>query len=374
MWRGARHGLALLLIVWGGGLMAQNKAPHAAFFATLPPETRYQVVEYASLIGWQGDDHAAAYAAFRMSCAAIMADAPALRMARPTPPALRRICEKAETVGVLDKAEARAFFEAHFVPVDIIPPSGEGFLTAYFEPEVEASLVQTPEFPVPVLAKPDDLETTRPYADRAAIWAGALSGRGLEIAWLRDKAVLFILQVQGSARLKLPDGRITRLTYAGRNGRDYTSIGKILVETGEIALPEMSLTRLMAWLRADAKRGQKLMERNASYVFFARNDTLPPEQGPIGGAGVPLLAGRSLAVDRAIWPYGLPIFMESNPLTPQGARVALNRLMVAQDTGSAIVGSARGDFFMGSGSAAGERAGMVRDAMRFVVLVPKASP
>jgi membrane-bound lytic murein transglycosylase A len=353
----------------------QNALP--AMLAPLTGKAEVKPLPFTALDGWAGDDHAAAFAAFRITCAAIMADAPSLRLAVPTPAGLHAVCERALRLGTPDSRAARAFFENHFTPFEIIPSGGHdssgrhGFLTAYFEPEVEGSLVQTAEFAVPVLAKPDDLKAGKPYHNRAAIWAGALAGRGLEIAWLKDKAALFILQVQGSARLKLPDGRVTRLVYAGRNGRDYTSIGRILVENGEIALPDMSLARLMTWLRADAARGQTLMERNESYVFFARDDTMPLDQGPIGGAGVPLTTGRSLAVDRTFWPYGVPVFIEVSPLTPQGGRAPLNRLMVAQDTGSAIVGPARGDFFMGTGEAAGTSAGLVRDAMRFVVLIPK---
>lgn len=210
-----------------------------------------------------------------------------------------------------------------------------------------------------------------PYPDRAAIWAGELGDRARPIAWLRDKTELFIIQVQGSARLNFSDGASARLTYAGRNGHPYTSIGRILVENGSIPLAEMSLERLMGWLRTDPARGRALMERNRSYVFFALEPMADPKRGPIGGAGVPLTAGRSLAIDRAIWPYGLPVWISVSPLMPEGPRASLDRLMIAQDTGSAIVGPARGDFFMGSGPEAGTRAGLVRDSMRFIVLLPR---
>ncbi|MCA0406650.1 MAG: MltA domain-containing protein, partial [Proteobacteria bacterium] len=180
-----------------------------------------------------------------------------------------------------------------------------------------------------------------------------------------------ITQVQGSARLRLPDGRITRLVYAGRNGHPYTSIGRKIVERGDMTLEEMTLAKLMAYLRADAARGRALMELNRSYVFFARNDALDAAKGPIGGAGVPLTPHRSLAIDRTLWPYGLPVFIAVNPLTPQGPRQRMERLMIAQDTGSAILGPARADYFMGSGAQAGERAGLVRDALRFITLLPK---
>lgn len=361
----------------------------------LPPATEIRRLAFADLAGWREDDHAEAFRAFLATCAPLLDGTAALRDALPAPEALVAACRAARSLGVADRGIARAFFEMHFSPVEIRPKGGDGFLTAYYEPEIRGSLTRTDAFPVPVLGRPADLVTLRqgetrpgldpalqaarqtaaglePYPDRAAIWAGALAGQGLEIAWLRDEAELFITQVQGSARLRLPDGRLTRLVYAGRNGHPYTSIGRRIVEQGAMTLDEMTLAKLMAWLRADPARGRALMEENRSYVFFARDDAAREDRGPIGGAGVPLTTGRSLAVDRALWPYGLPVFIDVNPLTQEGGRRRLARLMIAQDTGSAIVGPARGDYFMGSGEAAGERAGLVRDAMRFTVLLPRA--
>jgi membrane-bound lytic murein transglycosylase A len=351
-----------------------------------------------AIAGWSADAAHEAMAAFLQSCRAVMSEAPELRAARPAPRSLRRICAHALDRwqhAMPDQAEARQFFEAGFDAFLVVPESENGFLTAYFEPELNASLMPSARFPEPVLARPPDLVTLRaedprpaglephlaaarqtadgliPYPDRAAIWAGALAGRGLEQLWLEDKTSHFILQVQGSGRVTFPDGSKARLTYAGRNGHAYTSIGRILVESGEIPLGEMSLERLMGWLRSDPARGQALMERNRSFVFFAREPLADPERGPTGGAGVPLTPGRSLAVDRSIWPYGLPFWIAASPLQPGGGRVPLDRLMVAQDTGSAILGPARGDFFMGTGAEAGARAGLVRDAARFIVFWPK---
>ncbi len=361
----------------------------------LPSGTRAIPIDFMALPGWQADDHAAAFSAFLETCRPLVEKSATLRAAVPPSPTLVETCRKALSHGsLLAPGAARSFFEAHFTPHEIIPEAGSGFLTAYFEPVIEASLVPSEAFPVPVLARPPDLVTLQPgetlappfdhlqaarsakaglepFADRAAIWAGALEGRGLEIAWLRDYAELFITQVQGSARLRLPDGRMTRLVYSGRNGHPYTSIGRKLVESGEIPLPEMSLGRLMGWLRANPTRGRALMEENRSYVFFARDDSAPQDRGPTGGAGISLTTGRSLAVDRTIWPYGLPVHIAVEPLVPEGGRRKIERLMIAQDTGSAIVGPARGDYFMGTGPEAGERAGLVRDACRFIVLWPK---
>lgn len=370
-------------------------APADLLLEKLPPATEVRRLAFADLAGWREDDHAEAFKAFLATCAPLLDGTAALRDALPAPETLVIACRAARAIGDADREIGRAFFETHFSPVEIRPKGGDGFLTAYYEPEIRGSLVRTEAFPVPVLGRPADLVTLRqgetrpgldpilqagrqtaaglePFPDRAAIWAGALAGQGLEIAWLRDEAELFITQVQGSARLRLPAGRLTRLVYAGRNGHPYTSIGRRIVEQGAMTLDEMTLAKLMAWLRADPARGRALMEENRSYVFFARDDAAREDRGPIGGAGVPLTTGRSLAVDRALWPYGLPVFIDVNPLTPEGGRRRLSRLMIAQDTGSAIVGPARGDYFMGSGDAAGERAGLVRDAMRFTVLLPRA--
>jgi membrane-bound lytic murein transglycosylase A len=364
----------------------------------LPADTSIEPVRLDTVPGWTSDDHRAAFSAFLVTCAPIAKGDAAQREARRAPPALVAACRAAlkfEADGPPDALACRKFFERHFEAFDIRPKGADGFLTAYYEPEVTASREKSAHFPVPVLARPDDLVTfgqneprpadfdaslaaarrtasgLEPYIDRAAIWAGDLGEKAQPIAWLRDETELFIIQVQGSARLIFTDGTRARLTYAGRNGHAYTSIGRILVENGDIPLAEMSLERLMSWLRADRARGRSLMERNRSYVFFALEPMVDPARGPVGGAGVPLTTGRSLAVDRTIWPYGLPIWISVSPLTPAGPRAPLDRLMIAQDTGSAIVGPARGDFFMGSGMQAGTRAGLVRDSMRFIVLLPR---
>ncbi|MGL5448572.1 MAG: murein transglycosylase A [Rhabdaerophilum sp.] len=364
----------------------------------LPAQTLVEPVRFGDIPGWAEDDHRAAFATFLVTCAPIAKGDSAQREALQPPPSLLTVCHTAmalEASGSPNATASRLFFENHFNAFDIQPNGGKGFLTAYYEPEVTASREKSAEFPVAVLARPDDLVTFgqnerrpagidpafaaawrtangfEPYIDRAMIWAGALGDRAKPIAWLRDETELFIIQVQGSARLSFTDGTRARLTYAGRNGHPYTSIGRILVENGEISLAEMSLERLMSWLRADPARGRVLMERNRSYVFFALEPMTDPARGPTGGAGVPLTTGRSLAIDRTIWPYGLPIWISVSPLTPAGPRAPLDRLMIAQDTGSAIIGPARGDFFMGSGPEAGTRAGLVRDATRFIALLPR---
>jgi membrane-bound lytic murein transglycosylase A len=350
---------------------------------------------FSRLAGWGEDDHAAAFAVFRRSCEAILEETPALRAASAPDADLRRVCEAAvrEDAGPSREA-ARRFFEAHFTPMVVQSQSGRGFLTGYFEPEYEGSLTESPDFPAPLLARPDDLVSVppgemlpgldsalqaarrtdtgwSPYPDRAAIETGALGDHAKPIAFVRDAVAAFVIQVQGSARLRLPDGRTLRVAYAGRNGLPYTSIGRILVEEGRIPLEDMSLERLTGWLRAHPDEGRAVMRRNRSFVFFRIADELAPADGPIGGAGLPLTPGRSLAVDRSPWSYGLPFWLDGALPLPGGGEEPLRRLMVAQDTGTAIVGPARGDYFFGSGAEAGTRAGLLRHPTRFVVLLPK---
>ncbi len=350
---------------------------------------------FAALPGWAADDHTAAYRAFHRTCAKVAEDGSVLRPAQAADAALVRVCRKALDLGSeLEPGRARAFFEAHFTPVDVVPPSGKGFLTGYYEPEFAGSLTREGAFQVPLLDRPDDLVTVpqgetlagldpglqaarrtstgyEPYPDRAAIEDGALGRRAKPIVYLKEPGEAFIIHVQGSARIRLPDDSALRVAYAGRNGQPYTSIGRVLVERGEIPLPEMSLERLMGWLRDHPGPARELMRLNRSYIFFRVATELKPEDGPIGGAGVPLTPGRSLAVDRSLWSYGLPVWLEGErPLSLERSE-PLRRLMIAQDTGSAIVGPARGDFYVGSGPEAGTQAGLMRHPVRFVVLRPK---
>jgi membrane-bound lytic murein transglycosylase A len=358
-------------------------------------DARLEPLRFGDIAEWDRDDHAAAFRAFRRSCAAILQAEPALRPALQPSSDLRAAC----TAGLalpehLESAEARRFFERHFEPLHVRPVTGRGFLTGYFEPEYNGSLEKSAEFQTPLLARPDDLITVpqgeilaglapglqagrragtrfEPYPDRPAIEDGALGELARPIVFVRDAVEAFVVHVQGSARIRLPDGHIVRVAYAGRNGQPYTSIGRILVERGRIPLGEMSLERLLAWIRENPEEGREAMRQNRSFIFFRLAEELDPADGPIGGAGIPLTGGRSLAVDRGLWSYGLPFWLEGELPLASGGSEPLRRLMIAQDTGSAIIGPARGDFFFGSGSEAGTRAGLLRHEARFVVLSPK---
>jgi membrane-bound lytic murein transglycosylase A len=250
----------------------------------------------------------------------------------------------------------------------------EGFLTGYYEPIVEGSLTASRDFTAPVLARPDNLESLSPYPSRAAIEVGAIEGFTAPVVWLRDRVEVFLVQVQGSARVRLADGRVLQLVYAGRNGQPYTSIGRILIESGEIAETDMSLATLKHWIRAHGQNqydaGLELMQRNKSYVFFTLQEHSDPAVGPTGGQGAGLTALRSIAIDRAIWPYGLPFWIAADLPWQSSSVSPFRHLMIAQDTGSAIVGPARVDIFFGSGDDAGARAGDIRHAGDVVVLLP----
>jgi membrane-bound lytic murein transglycosylase A len=362
------------------------------------PQTQIQKLEFAALPRWRDDDHLSAWGVFQTHCAALTKASPVLREGAKPPQALLAICRKAVNSRIATKDEAMAFFETHFQPLDIQPVSmtdPKGFLTGYYEPETTGSLTKTAEFQAPLLARPDDLVTipqgenwkglpegfaaARRHADgshsiypnRSAIWSGALGDRAKPILWLRDDVEVFFMQVQGSGRVRLPDGRTVRIAYAGRNGHPYSSIGRIVVREGLLPLEDATLDKLKAWLRAHPVEAKRIMGMNESYVFFRLADELADASGPIGGAGLPLTPWRSIAIDRTIWPYGLPIWIDTElPLEKTAER--FSKLTIAEDTGSAILGAARADLYHGSGATAGSRAGVLRHPMRFVVLWPKA--
>ncbi|ACK50112.1 MltA domain protein [Methylocella silvestris BL2] len=331
---------------------------------------RLESLAFSDLPGFADDDHAAAFAAFRQTAAAIVAGRPPLRQAAPPSPALISICRRAldEPCGVSAPA-ARRFFESSFRPVR--GAAQAGFFTGYYEPVVDGSLTRSADFAAPILSRPNSPADTK-LPDRAAILSGAIDHLCQPIVWLKDAVEVFLIQVQGSARVRLADGCLLRLVYAGRNGWPYRSIGAILIESRAIAPDAMSLAALKGWIRAHGQRqgeaGAELMARNPSYVFFEADATLDPAAGPIGGAGLPLTPLRSLAVDRSLYAYGTPVWIDVDLAASEGGRV--RRLMIAQDTGSAILGPARADIFFGSGDEAGARAGNVRHAGEFVALLP----
>jgi membrane-bound lytic murein transglycosylase A len=353
--------------------------------------SRLETLGFESLEGWNDDDHLAAFRAFERSALTLATHREGARPARPASPELIAAARAALAAAPSTWRDARRFFEMRFRPCRVIPEEGEGFLTGYYEPWVAASIAETAEFRWPILGRPGDLMSFAPGAAPAGLPDGVTGARRLSdgslvpyadrgqieveradpIVWVRDAVEAFLIQVQGSAQVEFPDGRRARLAYDGRNGLPYSSIGRILIETGEIAESAMSLASLKAWLRADPERGLELMRRNRSFVFFRLVGDFDPELGPVAGAGVALTALRSIAIDRTIWPYGLPFWIDAElPWADETPR-AFRRLMIAQDTGSAIVGPARADLFFGGGDAAGARAGAIRHKGEVVVLMPR---
>ena len=296
-----------------------------------------------------------------------------------------------------DAAAARAFFEAQFVPFRICPEEKRtGFVTAFYEPEIEVRAGPDAEFRFPFYRRPSDLididDINRPagmdpyfafgrrrdgrieeYPDRRAIEEGFLAGRGLEIAYARSKVDVFFVHVQGAARLIYPDGSRRRITYAAKTGHRFSAVGKLLIDRGEIDAATVSMASIRAWLAAHADRADEVLWHNRSFIFFREAPVEEEGLGPVAAAKVPLEPGRSLAVDRLIHTFGVPFYVASETLTHLDGGHPFGRLMLALDTGSAIVGPARGDIFTGSGDQAGELAGCVRNDADFFIFVPRAA-
>jgi membrane-bound lytic murein transglycosylase A len=355
----------------------------------------FRIVSFADLPGWAADDQSAAYEAFRRSAAHALTKPYRSGALGVKFSSFAAAYEAARAVRSLSRADAKAFFERFFLPARIIPEdAGVGLVTGFYEPEVEASPFRTERFCVPLLSRPDDLvdidDTNRPagmdpylafarqtdagpveYFDRAAIETGALAGQYLEIAWLESKVDAFFIHVQGAARLAMTDGRQCRITYAAKSGQRFSGPGKILAEIGEIPLGQVTMQSIRAWFARNPDRIDAILRQNRSYIFFREAPVDDPALGPIAAAKVPLTPGRSIAVDRLLHTFGTPFFIDALSLTAFDGK-PFRRLMIAQDTGSAIVGAARGDLFAGSGFAAGEIAGVVRNDADFFALIPRA--
>ena len=341
--------------------------------APAPATTAAPQDAFSALPGFATDDLAAAFATFRGSCVAMIDGVRPTRTGAAAPPAsLRCVCSQAVLLPEpVDAETARAFFTAHFTPRQINQPA---FLTGYYEPVVDGSLTRTAEFTAPLRAAP---AAKGKLPDRAAIEAGALDATAPPLVWLRQPVDAFFVAIQGSARVRLPDGTLKRVAYAGRNGQPYTAIGKLLVQRLGIPPAEMGMVQLRGWIEAHGQdpgeAGRALMDEDRSYIFFRFDAALPPEAGPVGAAGASLTPLRSLAIDRPRWAYGLPFYVDAMLPWRNAEAEPFRQLMVAQDTGAAIVGPARADIFFGTGSEAARLAGPIRHPGALWVLWPKAS-
>jgi len=309
-----------------------------------------QILHFEDLDGWAEDDHRAALSVFLDTCT-LLKD-----------PEWRPICRLAPDA-LKTRETARSFFELLFRPVLIGTPPA--LFTGYYEPELPGSLTRTPRYAHPIYARPPEVRDGDQWLSRGQIeTSGALQGRGLEIAWLDDRVEVFFLQVQGSGRIRLPDGRVMRVGYGGRNGHPYRSVGQEMIRRGSHTPDQVSAQEIKAWVRANPGAGADLLRHNPSFVFFRRLGDLSPEKGPIGAMGRSISALRSVAVDPAHVTLGSPVWLE------KAGRAPLRRLMIAQDTGGAIKGAQRADIFFGTGVQAGLEAGTLKDGGRLIQLLP----
>ncbi|KMK65402.1 murein transglycosylase A [Puniceibacterium sp. IMCC21224] len=310
-------------------------------------EVTHTILDFANLDGWTDDDHAAALSVFTDTCGDI------------SEPDWVTLCALAHDAG-----NARQFFELFFRPVQISDGT-DGLFTGYFEPELDGSPVQTVRYRYPIYSMPPEARAISPWLSRRDILVGgAMAGRGLEICWVDDPVELFFLQIQGSGRVRYPDGRYIRVGYGGANGHPYRSIGQELVRRGTYDAHQVSAQVIKNWVRRNPFEGEELLLHNPSYVFFREVSQVPADKGPLGAMNRSITAMRSIAVDPAYTTLGAPVWIEKAGSEP------LHRLMIAQDTGSAIKGAQRADIFIGTGDAAGQKAGQLKDPGRIVVLMP----
>jgi len=357
-------------------------------------------VGFDALPGWESDHLAPALTAFLAGCRAMrsgqsLGGSDVAGGLGGNPASWETACQAARRIQPGDDAAARQFFQAAFQPYAIDDNgSDQGLFTGYYEPEVAGSRTRTPEFATPLYGEPGDIVRADlgdfdpdlkgkrvsgriangrfvPYWDRAAIDGGVLTGRGLEILWLADKVDAFFLEIQGSGRVRLPDGTVVRVSFAGQNGRGYVPIGRVIAARDHIPPSQVSLQSIRAWLAAHPADAAGVMEQNPSYVFFRVLPDARAQDGPPGSLGAGLIPGRSAAVDRAFLPLGAPLWIDTtDPL--DGSK--LQRLVVAQDTGGAIKGPVRADIFWGWGPDAEARAGKMRQQGRAFVLLPRTGP
>jgi membrane-bound lytic murein transglycosylase A len=387
----ARIGGAALVLAIASGTPALSRNPLKL------PETQYEPVAWSMIDGWADDDHTAAFASFLKSCKAILKGPPS-REGRPMVGALFKVCQKAVETAPQKPGEARAFFEQNFRPVRISPlGTPDGFVTGYYEPIVEGLTKKSNGFDYPLYRKPSNLlpggrmavagapvasegkkkkrgpkRRLVSYYERAAIDDGILAGRDLEICWLKDPIESFFIHIQGSVRVLLDDGRLMRLNYAAANGHAYYAVGRWLIERNIVSKDEMSMDRIREWMERNPKEADELRRKNKSYVFF-RETHLSSDAEPIGAQGVSLTPGRSIAVDHKLHTYGTPFFISAHlPIEGLKPDTWFKRLMIAQDTGGAIVGPARADLYFGAGDEAASVSGRLRHYGKFVMLAPKS--
>jgi membrane-bound lytic murein transglycosylase A len=332
-------------------------------------KVRMAPISYNEIPGWTDDRQGEALGALRRSCPKLTSG-PETRIVTDggektiSPAEWKTICDAAAAVRDSDVRAARSFFEENFRPLVVQAP---GRFTGYFEPEMRGSRAPSRIFSVPVYRRPSDLGDG-PYYTRAEIEQGALKGKGLEIAWVQDPVALFEVQVQGSGRIHLAEGGVLSIGYDGSNNRPYTAIGGVLADMGVMRRDEVNWPAIRAWLKRNPQDGREVMRKNERYIFF--KDTR--SSSAAGSQGVPLTAQRSVAVDTKFTPFGTPVWIDTQrPMAGKPGQLEIyRRLLIAQDTGTAIKGPARGDVFFGSGPLAADWAGRMVGSGQAIVLVP----
>ncbi|WP_090693867.1 murein transglycosylase A [Paraburkholderia phenazinium] len=364
-WLGALSVAVMLASCGGGGVVRPSGPPTGA--AIIPGQiasARLTQVAWQQVPGWQDDSLIGATAALRQNC---------LRLARQ--PNWQRACAAAAQIDDLDLTSARAFFEAYFTPYQFANTDGtlDGLVTGYYEPLLRGSrtrhgVYQTALYRWPAGYRPGGELPSRAQLERS----GVLNGN--ELVWVDDPIEAFFLQVQGSGRIVMEDGSVMRLGFGGTNNQPYKSIGRWLLDRGELTPAQATMQGIKAWARANPTRVGDLLDTNPRFVFFREMpgaETIPSggADGPIGALGVPLTPERSIAVDPSSIPLGTPVFLQTTrPLTNS----PMNRLVFAQDTGSAIKGGVRADYFWGLGDDAGDLAGKMKQAGRMWLLLPNS--
>lgn len=340
------------------------------------PGPAYTPIRFDQMPGWKTDHLADALPAFLASCVQFAALPGQPLGGQGTAEVLggvsnqwRAACAAARLVPPGQDDDARRFFEANFQPY-LVSADGAatGLFTGYYEPEVDGSLHRDAKHTIPIYRRPADLGRRSPYYTRRQIEHGALAGRHLELLWLSDPIDAFFLQVQAAGRVRLPNGRTIRVSYDGQNGRTYVPIGRVLVDRGEMAMSQVSMQSIRAWLKAHPDQARSVMEENPSYVFFKEIPGLASDVGPPGVLGAPLTPMRSLAVDKRFIPLGAPMWIDTRDPVTHGP---LRRLMLAQDIGGAIKGAVRGDIFFGWGKDAEDKAGLMNQQGTAYILLPR---
>lgn len=347
------------------------------------PVSPLRASSWNAIPGWRDDNPQLAWGAFITSCSALK-----------NQPAWQSVCSVASALSEPSRETLQRFFESSFTPYQVVNPDGSdsGLITGYYEPLLYGSRSRSPRYRYPVYGMPDDLLVINlgelypelknmrlrgrldgrrvvPYFNRAQIESGAAPVAGKEIAWVEDAVELFFLQIQGSGRIRLDSGETVMLGYADQNGHPYRSLGRLLIDRGELPLERTSMQGIKAWAKQHPEKRQEALNYNARYVFFREMPADLP--GPLGALGVPLTARRSIAVDARYLPLGAPVFLAT---TLPNSRQPLNSLMLAQDTGGAIRGAVRADFFWGFGDEAAALAGRMRQSGKMWVLLPNDYP